>query len=179
MVITEQKNSTVKNKSQVYELMFIKMTWIFLAAGFGYFLLNELVFNVDLVKSTDSNMIVSLKWKLAFCLLVVIMHFLKSVLYNRGFFENKYNYFANRIVWLVIISFAIIFINIGVWVYVVILFSILVTSLSKGSKPGLLLVMCSFIIHSCMFHIAYSSKLRGLGLLSLNAMENISILIFL
>ena len=155
------------------------MTWIFLTAGFGFFLLHELVFDADIIKAAGGNVLFSTEWKMIFCLIIIILHFLKFHLFKKGLLENQFYYFANKIIWLFVISFAIIYINVGSWSYVVILFTILVTSLSKGSGPGLILVVSSFIIHSAMTYIAFSSQITLLGLLSKDVGEEFLILVFL
>jgi len=166
------------NKYQRYETMFIKMTWIFLTIGTGFFLLNELVFNADMIRE-GKEVVFSTIWKLFFGLVVFILQFLKLIFFKKEILDKPLFYYTNRVVWLLIISFSIIFINVGSWSYVVILFTIIVTSLSKGSKPGVILAICSFVIHSAFTFIAFSYRIKLLGLLSLDIVENFLILVFL
>ncbi len=157
----------------------MKITWIFLIAGFGFFLLDELVFSRDNRMAADGVVVFSTGWKLFFCLIIGIMQVLKLYLFKKDILAKQLYYYIDRGIWLFAVSFAIIYINVGVWAYVVILFTILVTSLSKGSKPGMILVLSSFAIHSAMTFIAFSARIGSVGLLSHDTVKDFLILVFL
>ncbi len=159
--------------------MYIKLTWIFLIAAIGYYLLNELIFNVRLLKYTERGMAIPIHWKIAFCFFAIVLHLMKHLLFRKGLLEKRIPYYLNRLVWIFIISFAIVFINAGIWIFIFILFSILVTSLSKGPAPGLVLTASSFLIHASVFFLAGLYRLRSLELLHLSGLEYFLIVLFM
>ena len=157
------------------------MTWIFIIAGAVSFLLNELVFSADTIKAAGENVLFSTGIKLFFCSVISVLHVIRLIFFKKKIIGNIIYYYINRGVGLFIISFSVVFINIGSWAYVVILFTILVTSLSKGSKSGMILVVSSFILHSSMTYIAFSinTNTKLFGLLSHGIVKNFLILVFI
>ncbi len=130
--------------------MFIKLSWIFLAAASLFYFIK----NIDLNDPSFYNEPLYQKkfiLSIGFCFLAFLGHFIKSRLFYSGMLQNKYIYYADRIVVLMMISFIILYSDIGTWMYIVILMPIIVTSLSKGLKPGLMMLACSFVIHLTLF----------------------------
>lgn len=158
--------------------MITRMSWFFSFVAVAYVLLNKLVFNMDLHKDLNSKLI-PIEWKIGFFFVVITAHVLKYIFFKKGLLESPVPYLINKIFWLFIVSVAIVFMNIGVWSYVIILFPILAASLSKGTKPGLLLVACSFIMHLTLTVLALYSNFSDLGIISSNIGKNLALLVFL
>jgi diguanylate cyclase (GGDEF) domain len=154
------------------------MTWIFIAIGMSYFLLNDLVFHVGQADGSK-KIVINTGWKLSISFSFIILHIVKTKLFDKNMLEKPNFYYADRLIWLLNVSVSIIFINTGIWSYVMILFVIMMTSLTRGRNAGFILVACSLVIHVTLYYVAYSINLVGIGVYGKNLIENFTVLLFL
>lgn len=84
-------------------------------------------------------------------IIMIILQFLKGILFKKGLHENKYIYYIEKVQFLVMLTLIINFTNISSWFYVGILLPVMTTSLVKGPKPGYLLMAGSLAVHLSVF----------------------------
>lgn len=174
----DTKENINPNKYQRYELMFINATWIILAIGISYFLLKEFVFKIPIEKEAGYYYI-SPVMKIAMYIVLILIHLLKHVLFEKGILENPSTYIISRILGYIVVTAAIIFLNPGTWFYVVILLSVMLTSLTRGIKYGIPIVAASLVIQLLMTYIAGLTHIGDLGTISRNISESYMVLFFL
>ena len=175
--LDKSKNAHSK-RYQKYELMFIKLTWVFISAGIFYFILSEIILSEKPVFQ-DIVLLKSTLWKLLFCVLVLLLHFVKGVIFRKDMLANNTIYYISNIAWLFVLSFAIIIMDFGIWTYAIILFAIMVSSLTKGTKPGLIIVGSSLLIHSAMTIIVHLSNIEGTSVVDPSMVKNILHIVFM
>lgn len=151
-----------QGKNHRYEILHIKFTWICLAVGFAYVLITKYLSIADVVKIREGQINNVLFTAFVF-VIAGLLNILKYYVWNeKNLVMSDRVYITSKIVELVIYSFLIVYINIGHWAYVTILFAILTTSLTKGSRLGLTLVGWSFAIQ--LFMLLTAKFIGGTGL---------------
>lgn len=140
--------------------MFIKLTWVFIFAGILYFILSEVILSKRPVFQ-DVTLLMNLLGKLFFCVILLILHFSRNYLFRKDMLANNTIFYISNIIWLFTVSFAIIIMDFGIWAYILILSVVLVTGLSKGIKPGMVLVGTSLFIHIVLTLLVAWSDIKG------------------
>ena len=158
--------------------MFIKLTWVFISVGIFYFILSEIILSEKPVFQ-DLMLLKSTLWKLLFCVVVLLLHFVKSVLFRKDLLANNTIYYISNIAWLFAISFAIIIMDFGLWTYTLILFVVLVTSLTRGTKTGLIIVGSSLAIHTALTLFVTWFGIKGSDVANSDLLSNILYIIFM
>lgn len=158
--------------------MFIRLTWFFLFAGILYYILGDVILGrkpvfQDIVLLEDAFL------KLSFCFFILLVHYVKGVLFRKDMLVNNAVYYISNIAWLFVLSFAIIIMDFGIWTYAIVLFAIVISSLTKGTKAGLILVASSFSIHSAMMIIVYLSDIPGTSVVEPTLVKNLLNLFFM
>ncbi|MCX7747098.1 MAG: GGDEF domain-containing protein [Clostridia bacterium] len=87
-------------------------------------------------------------FNVSFYIAMSLLNYLKHRLVRKEAFENNIVYFISRSIEFLVLSISIVFVNVGHWVYIVLVFPITVTSLCKGRKFGSFVVGYSLVIHS-------------------------------
>lgn len=158
--------------------MFIELTWFFIFSGILYFILSEIVFNQkplfenhDLLGRTLS--------RLFFCLLLAVLHFVKSILSKKDILSNNKVYYISHIIWLAAISFAIIIMDFGTWPYAMLLFTILIISLTRGTKAGMIMVGSSLVIHTVLVLSVILFKINGITAINNDIFKSVLYLFFM
>jgi len=175
-----KKENIPFDKSDKYELLFYKFTWVSMLISFLYVVL--IVFcrehNVyQIQQKVNPNM----TFNIAVFVIAIILHCIKYFYgIKKGLLKKPKIYFLNRIMGLVLISFIIVYVGIGQWAFIVILFSIMVSSLTKGVKTGLILVGSSFGIHVfLLLSTRYFLPLKQSDFLGYDIYHGLLLLLFL
>lgn len=116
-----------------YELLYIKFTWAFIAIS----MVNTSV--LDYIVFNRNTGVFNTFIELGYFLTYIIFNLLKHNSLTIGLFEKKNNYMLFRFVEATILVFGIGFIGIGNWAYFFVVFILTITSLTRGTKWGLLL----------------------------------------
>jgi diguanylate cyclase (GGDEF)-like protein len=142
--------------------MFAKLAWIIIFAGILYFIFSEIVFSEKPVFQ-DLSLLTHAFLRLPFFIFVLLLHFFKGIMFEKGLLANSTLFFTVNLAWLFTLSFAIIIMDFGIWPYALILLAILVTSLTKGTKTGLVIVGSSFVFHTALTLAAIHFNTGGTG----------------
>ncbi len=136
----------VYSKYQGYELVYIRISFLFFTAGMLLYLAgNELLKSTALVKSTEEK--TTLLWITAVFIISLMICFTRRWIFLKGFLENRAVYYADKLIFLFIVSFISNFSNINDWFYFIIIIPILITTLVKGARAGYVLLTVSLLIN--------------------------------
>lgn len=158
--------------------MFIKLTWIFISIWIVYYIISEVIFNKKPFFQ-DGALLENTLGKILIWTLILLLNFVRGILFKKNILTNNTIYYISNIAWLFIISFVIIFMNFGLWTYALILFAILVTSLTKGTKVGLIMVGLSLFIHITLTLISTQFNIKGTETANNGLFDSILFIIFM
>lgn len=134
-------------KAQRYELLYVKFLWVFLIFGLCY---NFLFNNMEMaVHGNYTGIFYDIIYSAAMSIWILAKYWLVK----KGFLERNNLYLINRALGLFLMSLTIIYFNVGQWAYIITVFSILITSLTKGSKLGLWFTLYSFCVQALIMLI--------------------------
>lgn len=131
-------------KLEKYELMYIKFSWAFIFVGIAY------IFLTDFRLSYNKIDLVHLYVSIGFIIYCLIANGLKQYIVKNGKFSDEKIYYAFRIIEISALIFAVNYVGIGQWAYIILAFPMLVTTLYKGTKDGIILATISALIHTIM-----------------------------
>lgn len=114
-----------------------------------YYIINDIII-AKTPLTGDKHLLESAVFKLSFLVFMMLLHSLKVFFYVKGYLQNNTVYYIYSMAWLLLILFSATFMDFGYWTYALIVFSILVTSLTKGTKPGFVIVASAFLMQSAM-----------------------------
>lgn len=145
----DKSSSAYSKRYQKYELMSIRLTWFFICTGIAYLILTEAVFVKD---SVFHGAFLSGRFfaRLLFLVFILAVHFIKYVLYKKDLYSDARIYYACNIIWLFILSFAVVFMDFRMVNYVLILFTVLAVSFTKGTRSGLIVLGSSAFFYFSM-----------------------------
>ncbi|MCX7921268.1 MAG: diguanylate cyclase [Clostridia bacterium] len=132
------------NKTAKYELLYIKFTWALIFVCAIYIILSNAMGVLE--RQAESDIYINI----TYFALVATLNYAKLIFLRKGLFEKNEVYMASRIIELFLIAFSIIFMQVGYWLFIFLVFPVFFTSISKGSKPGLLLIGSSFIVYALL-----------------------------
>jgi diguanylate cyclase (GGDEF)-like protein len=128
------------SKTSKYELMYGRISWFFIIMGFTYSCIDNFIYKKDLNRS--------------FIILLCIFFFSAAILnqvrlhmLKRGYFIEGKQFIFYRMLEFAVLSYAIIYLGIGQWAYIMMALALLIATLAKGTKTGLILALYSFTIH--------------------------------
>ncbi|TYQ12953.1 UNVERIFIED_CONTAM: diguanylate cyclase (GGDEF)-like protein [Acetivibrio alkalicellulosi] len=145
-------------KNEKYEYMYINFTWIFILIGTFF------VITLDYIIQYQNQIYLSTQSKIYFLFLVVAMNFFKKYMLKRSLFYNKFIFYFHRLLEPLFILFSVVFLGFGEWVFILLVFFVLTTTLEKGKKVALLLVghsfICGFVIQIIKLYL-YRDMIDG------------------
>lgn len=137
------------------------MSLIYLIVTFILYLF-ELIFLSEYSLFPSTFQQANIYYAIAVFAFLLLCHFSRKYFFRRGLFENNIPYYFDKMIYLFFICFVTNFFNIGIWFSIGILLPIIVTSLVKGPKPALLMLLSTFFIHISMyFFINWTSVKNG------------------
>lgn len=140
----------IYNKYRKYEMVYIRISWAYLLfASFVYFVKN--IFFVKPSLLTDPAQKTTLFLSMAVCAVLFLENLIKHQLFKSEILENKLTFLSEKILTLFLLSFAIIYSNIGSWLLIMILIPIIITCLIRGLKSGIFLFVCSIVMHFSIY----------------------------
>ncbi len=143
----------VYSKYQGYELVYIRISFLFFSVGLLLYLAgNELFKGTAWVKSTEDH--ATLLWITAVFIFALVVCLIRRWIFLKGFLENRVAYYADKLIFLFIVSSILNFSNINDWFYLVIIIPVLITALVKGSRAGYALLSASLVINLSILPLA-------------------------
>ncbi len=127
-----------------------------------YVLIDELVITPEPIFS-DKSLMIDFLLKMLYFACLFLAHFIKQFTFKKGLINKPFMYFANNLVWFSVISFSIVFVNGGLWLYAALVIPIAVTGLKLGTRDALIATACSFVIHVSMTAVNHLSRLNAGG----------------
>lgn len=142
-----RRKTTVEDTIIKYELLNIKFTWAYFLAGVLYIIAVEILkkFNFPDLRQKISPGMAFCIGAYSFSALLLWIKYYFGI--RKGLLRNGHVYMVSRIIGVLILSFFVVYIDVGHWAYVCFLFPVMITSLTKGRKTGLFLVLCIFLVH--------------------------------
>lgn len=131
-------------KFDKYEQVYINLTWVFILLAFFQIAIKDRF--LQCISLTISNNLVVF----IFITTILILNLCKICLLKRDMFYLKSIYYPLRLLEFTIVSFSVIIIGFGQWVYILFVFPILITTLAKGKK-----VARFFLVYSLLFAIIF------------------------
>ncbi|MCX8130020.1 MAG: GGDEF domain-containing protein [Clostridia bacterium] len=131
------------NKTERYEQIYAKLSWFFIVMGFTYGLIVNIIFSDNVKSSYVLTFIV-------FYIMSCILNYIRRILLRKGLLVGGKSFIVYRISEFTVLSYAIIYLKVGQWAYIMIALSALIATLAKGAKTGLLLTGYSFIAHTAI-----------------------------
>ncbi|MGI6778718.1 MAG: hypothetical protein ACOX7R_12150 [Acetivibrionales bacterium] len=142
------KGSLIKNhrdrgspeKTLKYEFIFNWFTWAVIILGTIYFALYVVINGKEFSCNRDKALL------LAFFPILLILNGLKSILIHKRLYDIHLLYLVARAIEIYVISIALALMPLAKWAFLFLVYQIIITSLTKGKKTGLLLLTFSFKI---------------------------------
>lgn len=128
------------NKIGKYELMYIGITWLVI----GNITAHIIMADADAMTIMGKSLEVV---RISFLLGMVLFSLIKAALAWKDAFGNNKLYIPIRLLEVLFIHIAMVFLGVGEWVNIILMFLVLVTSLCVGRKISFILVGCSFLIN--------------------------------
>ncbi|HHV98090.1 MAG TPA: diguanylate cyclase [Clostridiaceae bacterium] len=133
------------DRESKYELMFLRFFWTFIFICILCVVLPKNIFKFRLIDPIDEGVLRIVRE--VFLGLVLIYQLLKHYAFKRGYFKRALIRYIDKLLGLFIVSFFITYVGVGLWAFNVILFTILMITLARGTKTGVKTVAYSFLIH--------------------------------
>lgn len=127
------------SRTEKYELIYIKLTWVFIISAFIYVILNninEIFARYNYTTLFDDFVIIT-----AGCM----YNFNKVYFLKRGVFEKKHTWIVFRIIEFTVLSIAFQYVGDNYWIYLLLIFPLMITSLEKGSKTGIIMLTFFYV----------------------------------
>lgn len=159
----EKKPDPLEERLYKYERLYIKFTWVFILFSFFYSNLMDLIY-----KDADKRVSYTLV-SVAFLAVIIILNFIRHMALKKKPLNRKNFYYFYRFSGIFVIMCCIEFIGLSYFGYLYITIMIMVTSLSKGTRAGMIVTSIAFMTNLFLsmlnFHYlkmyTFPSTLRG------------------
>ncbi|NTV90583.1 MAG: diguanylate cyclase [Clostridiales bacterium] len=146
IIIAAKGKKSEQTKYDRYEEILIKLTWALIATMLAYVLIGDVTSYRNSFLS-DPSIVISFLKKMLFFAGLFLLHFIKDIIFRKGLLYKPGIYYSNKIIWFFLISFSIIYIDAGIWLYAALLVPITFAALTRGTRPALVITGFSFAIH--------------------------------
>ena len=172
-VITELADKKVYSKNQGYELVYIRISFLFFAVAMLLYITgNRLLSGTSLVIGTEGQ--TALLWNTGFFSAAIIICFARIWIFRKGLHENRMAYLADKLVFLLILALISNYSNIGQWFYFGISIPIIVITLVKGPCKGYLALTFSLLMHLSIFVVANFTSVTKSAALNADSRSSLS-----
>ncbi|MDP4092682.1 MAG: diguanylate cyclase [Bacillota bacterium] len=121
------------NRTEFFEKLFIKSTWLFIAAGFLLNTISLLIYHTN----TNGN---GMTMVFVFYPAAALLNLVKSKCLLKYIIKSDLSHILTRVFEITIILVGIVLGNIGEWAYIFALFAIITIELSRGIKFGYMIL---------------------------------------
>ncbi|MCX7710667.1 MAG: sensor domain-containing diguanylate cyclase [Clostridia bacterium] len=134
-------------RADKYESLYIWSTWLFIVLGLVYTVfmdfLNERLY-------TKTSIII-----MHFCyfLSIIILNYLKKIILKREMLQKYNTYMGVRMLELLLLMFGIVFVGLGDFGFLFFTVMLIVTSLSRGTKTGMILLAAMFALNPIFYSL--------------------------
>ncbi|MDQ2085025.1 diguanylate cyclase [Herbivorax sp. ANBcel31] len=147
-------------KIDKYEKMYVNFTWIFIIIALLRMVIIKYGFQCENVLET-SNLVA-----IIFLSIASITNICKICFIKKNIFQGKHTYYVVRLLEIMFVLFAVIVIGFEKWAYILLVFSILITTLEKGKRKAQFFLICS---------LAFAGVFQGVKVYSEYELLNINI----
>lgn len=129
------------NKIEKYELMYIKVSWIFSLTGMCF------TFFSFFTDGDERIGITSTTYQILFYFLLGFFNIIKYVAVRKGLFNKAIAYQRFRIIEISILTLGYAYYLLRNWEYILVVLLLLITTLCKGIRTGVFYIICASILH--------------------------------
>jgi len=170
---TKLKNAdNFLNKHQIYYEMFEKMSPFYLVASVAVYVARYFFYTRQF-RFLSRTAFIRFHLILGICVAYLLYKAIKVFGFKISRYGNKYLDFLDNVAFITIISFIIVYSNVGNWLLIAILQLIIIICLVRGLRKGLLMLALSFAIHIIIYCIITIPRVLKYELLLMEYFNNI------